>query len=138
MNSIKYRSKISLLFVLALLLYKYGFLMFLFSKSLLFAVGYLLFTAIFLIPPFLNTYYKIVQDKLWIQSGWLYKKSIDIQKIRKVTSSRAIVSAPALSLQRLEIFYNAYDSVLVSPKKEAEFLNALTQLNPLIEIDLKK
>lgn len=138
MNNMKFRSKISVLFVLALLLYKYGFLMFLFSKSLLFAVGYLLFTAIFLIPPFLNTYYKIVQDKLWIQSGWLYKKSIDVQKIRKITSSRAIVSAPALSLQRLEIFYNAYDSVLVSPKKEAEFLQTLTQLNPLIEIDLKK
>ncbi|WP_174236930.1 PH domain-containing protein, partial [Mucilaginibacter sp. L196] len=38
-------------------------------------------------------------------------------------------SAPALSTDRVEIFYNQNDSVLISPKDQAEFIERLKAVN---------
>jgi len=38
------------------------------------------------------------------------------------------------SLDRLEIFYNRFDSVVISPEDKAGFIAELTKLNPEIEV----
>jgi len=87
------------------------------------------------IQLFLATYYAIERDMLTIHGGWLYKrKKIPIASIRKIEKTRTFVSAPAPSLDRLEIFYNRFDSVVISPEDKAGFIAELTKLNPEIVV----
>ncbi|OKS85556.1 hypothetical protein RG47T_1002 [Mucilaginibacter polytrichastri] len=80
----------------------------------------------------LNTKYTINNDALIIKSGLIIKIDIDIKKIKKVIPNNTIWSAPALSSDRIEIFYNTYDSVVISPKNKKEFIEMLKQINPAI------
>jgi len=63
---------------------------------------------------------------------------IDISSIRKIEATNNIISSPAASFDRLEIFYKTYESIIVSPKNKDEFLSDLTRINPKIEIKLNK
>lgn len=84
---------------------------------------------------FLQTSYTITTDKrLLIKSGILFKAEIDIETIRKIQSSNSILSSPALSMDRLEIFYNKYDSVLISPKNKQGFIADLLTINTNISV----
>lgn len=86
------------------------------------------------IPIFLNTSYTVTTDgKLIIVSGWLYRKSLDIHTIRKVIPTSVPLSSPALSFNKLEIFYNKFDSVMISPREKQTFLETIISLNPTIE-----
>lgn len=82
----------------------------------------------------LNTLYVIDHGELFIQSGFLYSKVIDIASIRKIEATRTPISAPAPSLDRLEIFYGRFDSVIVSPKDKDAFIKRLLRENPDIEV----
>jgi hypothetical protein len=84
----------------------------------------------FITHMFATTYYIIDGDELKVRSGFIINITIDINKITKIVPSRSILSSPAVSLDRLEIFYNRYDSVLVSPKDKAGFITVLRALNP--------
>lgn len=95
------------------------------------------FTAFF-IHLFLTTYYSIKKDILQIKSGIFYNLNIDIKTIRKITETNNIISSPAISLDRLEISYNKYDTVLISPKDKTTFLKMILEINPTIEIKYKK
>src|SRR5690606_28527769 len=84
---------------------------------------------------FLATCYAIDRDMLTIHGGWLYKrKKIPVASIRKIEKTRTFISAPAPSLDRLEIFYNRFDSIVISPEDKAGFIEELTKLNPRIEV----
>ncbi len=56
------------------------------------------------------------------------------RRIKKMKSTKSLMSSPALSIDRLEIFYNKYDSVMVSPKEKDDFIRRLLLENPAIEI----
>lgn len=97
---------------------------------------------LFLIVLFLryllfSIYYIIDGRRLIIKCGFWYTRTIEIDRIKKVTPSNSIMSAPAASLDRLEIVYNAYDSVLVSPKDKEGFVKQLKILNPKLEARLQ-
>lgn len=92
----------------------------------------LLLTFVF-INGFFNLRYTIDKDRLDIYYGFFsYKLSIDINSIRKIEKSRSILSAPAASMNRIEIHYNKFDSILISPKDQQEFIHNLCQINPNI------
>lgn len=82
--------------------------------------------------------YEINENKLTIRCGFIRYQKIPIQTIRKISETNNPLSAPAFSIDRLEIFYNKFDSVLISPKNKKEFIVHLTNLNPDIEVKLKK
>jgi hypothetical protein len=86
----------------------------------------------FMTHMFANTYYVIDGDTLRVRSGFIINLTIDIHKITKIVPSRSILSSPAVSLDRLEVFYNKYDSVLVSPGDKVGFIAELKALNPAI------
>ncbi|HRG07012.1 MAG TPA: PH domain-containing protein [Cyclobacteriaceae bacterium] len=91
---------------------------------------------IFIIHLITTTYYQIEGHNLRIKSGFIINKLIAINSIRKIQKSNSIFSSPAASLDRLEIFYNKYDSILISPKDKEEFLAQLRNINPAIEIQV--
>jgi hypothetical protein len=88
--------------------------------------------AVFILHLFATTYYTISGDALRVKSGFLINTTIDISSITKISATRNMLSSPALSLDRLEIFYNKFDSIMISPDDEAGFLQQLRSINPRI------
>jgi hypothetical protein len=48
------------------------------------------------------------------------------------------LSAPATSFDRLEILYNSFDTVIISPKDKSGFITHMKTINPSIEVDEKR
>lgn len=95
-----------------------------------------LVTALFVGHLLMTTYYQIQGSQLRIRSGFVVDKTVDITMIKKVTATRNIISAPAASLDRLELLYNQYETVLISPKDKAGFISELLAIKPDIEVKL--
>lgn len=100
------------------------------------AVAIILVTLLFIVHLLTTTFYQIEGSNLQIKSGFIVNKLIAIDSIRKIQKSNSLFSSPAASLDRLEVFYNKYDSVLISPKYKQEFLAELRKINPAIEINI--
>lgn len=95
----------------------------------------MLLSTVFCAQSFLAIHYLIDGQALIVHAGPLYKnRKIDIASIRKIMKTRTPISAPAPSLDRLEIFYNKFDSIVISPKDKTVFIADLLKLNPAIEV----
>lgn len=92
----------------------------------------------FIAYTFTNTTYIIEDKTLRIKCGFLYNKKIDIERIKRVEESRSPLSSPAPSLDRLEIIYNKFDSILISPKDKGGFIDEVLKINPSIEVRYSK
>lgn len=94
------------------------------------------FVVLFIIYLYFDTSYRITSDgKLIIKGGFLIKREIDISSIKKIKATNNPLSAPAFSLDRLEISYNKYDTILISPEDKREFIQQLKELKPEIVIE---
>lgn len=130
-----YKSKIGIGILLFIIFIVGGASAILIIKNVYIALLVLIPVIALLLNIFLQTSYTITTNKrLLIKSGILFKAEIDIETIRKIESSNSILSSPALSMDRLEIFYNKYDTVLVSPKDKQEFIAHLLTINPNISV----
>lgn len=88
----------------------------------------------FLVYLLVSTRYTLTPQELLIESGPIRKRVL-LSSIVSITPSRNPISSPALSLDRLEIRYGTYDSVLISPAYTAGFLATLRQFNPALRHD---
>lgn len=133
----KYPSKISfgLLFFILLILAGSAILMVSPPVWLGLIVNVLLL--VFIIHLFMSTYYLIDGGFLIIRSSFLINKKIKISRVKKISETNNPLSAPAASLDRLEITYDNYGSVLISPKDKSGFIKHITRLNPQIEVTYK-
>jgi Bacterial PH domain len=92
--------------------------------------------AVFIIYLYFSTLYVVTKDeKLKIKSGFLYHKEIYIKSIKKVRPTKNHGASPALSFDRLEISYNRYGRVIVSPNRKSEFIKELKEVNPRINVE---
>ncbi len=98
----------------------------------------ILLVATALILSFLfRTYYQIEGTTLKIVCGFLFKQEVDIKKIRKIEKTNNPISSPALSVRdRIEIYYDKFDSVIISPERQSEFIQALKLINKNISTNL--
>lgn len=87
---------------------------------------------------FFSTFYIIENEVLTIKSSFLYNSKIDIKTIKQIIETNNLLSSPAMSIDRLEIKYNKYDTVIISPKDKAGFIKELLDINPNIEVKYKK
>lgn len=83
---------------------------------------------------FLNIEYTIEGRNLTIRGGFLFRKTIPVDSIKKIQKTNDPLSSPAASLDRLKIFYNQTDRVMISPKDKEKFIRHLMELNPGIEV----
>jgi hypothetical protein len=80
-----------------------------------------------------TTYYTITGNTLKVKcSFWVI--NIDIAAITRIENTNSVLSAPALSMDRLEVFYNKYDSVVISPGDKAGFIARLREINSNIAV----
>ncbi len=87
---------------------------------------------------FKTTYYLLNKDELVVKSGFFVNLNIDANTIKSVKATRNPLSAPAISLDRLEIAYGKYDTVMVSPKYRTGFIAQLLNDHPSIAVELTK
>lgn len=83
-------------------------------------------TILFIIYMYLSTTYKIIDDReLVVKVGFLMNIKMNVDQIYKIKKTKSLISSPAWSLDRIEIFYNKYDSVIISPKNQNGFIQDL-------------
>lgn len=98
---------------------------------------FMVLTAVFIASLFNQTFYTIDGNVLKVKSGFLVNKSYEISRITEIRETHSPISAPAASLDRLEIILNNGQGVIISPKQKYEFLDELKKLNPKIKIEPK-
>lgn len=92
------------------------------------------FIIVLLCILFFGTKYVIEKDELIVYGG-IYKKRIPIKQIRSLRPSKNPLSAPAMSIDRIEITFDPHIQViLVSPKEREQFVKKLLEINPSITI----
>jgi len=134
-----YNSKIGLELVIPIILV-FGTVLFLtiIEKPRWIGIVILLPVILFTVHMFLTTNYTIENENLTIKCGFFFNKSIDIKTIKKIRETNNPLSSPATSIDRLEIIYGKFDSVMISPNRKIEFINNITTLNPNVEVEFKK
>ncbi|ETR94271.1 PH domain-containing protein [Acinetobacter lactucae] len=79
--------------------------------------------------PIFNTYYVVENNTLIIKS-LLFSWKININDITQIEPTHNPLSSPALSLDRLKIYYmknGEVTSVMISPKDKETFLQAINK-----------
>lgn len=134
----KYKSKISwkLIAFLAVMFSFIGFEVVTNPVNWL-ALMVLILCLLFIIHLFTSISYTIIEDELKVKAGFLVNTKIPISSIHKIKETNNLISSPAVSLDRLEIFYGKYDSIIISPLDKNEFIQDLLKINPNIEVDYK-
>lgn len=119
-------------------------LMSLFNIYILSSEGFHLFLLAIIFSPIafiiyvINaTSYEIKDGILYINSSFFFKEKLPINDIRKIEEVTNLLSAPAMSIKRLELFYGKYDSILISPKNKKQFIEDILIINKNTEIKLK-
>lgn len=100
------------------------------------AIIFLAILIVFMIYIFTSIKYTIENQNLNIKAGFLINEDINILSIQKISKSNNILSAPAASLDRLEIIYGNKNSILISPKNKAEFIDEIKKINPNFEVNI--
>jgi len=133
----RYNSKIGLEILLPLILSMGGASICLGLNAQWLGVLVLTILTLLIYMLFKMTYYTIDENKLIIRSFFIVNKKVDVQSIKIVRESRNPISAPAASLDRLEVI-STLDSVLISPKDKNAFIEEITTINPRIKVVYKK
>ena len=129
----RYRSKIGLEIVLPLLMLMGALSIYLALIEEWVAVCILVLATLFTYVLFRQTIYIIDGRVLIIKVFFLVFKKVDIDTIIEIKTSRNPISAPAASLDRLEVICSN-SSVLISPKEKKGFIRELKSLNPNIQL----
>ncbi|MCF0206350.1 MAG: PH domain-containing protein [Bacteroidales bacterium] len=80
--------------------------------------------------------YIVSGETLVVKCGIFRYAKINIADIRSITRTKSLLSAPAASLKRIKVCYGKYDDIVVSPKDQQSFVDALREINPKIGVYL--
>lgn len=103
------------------------------------AVGFVVLYSVcgMLIWMLLDTNYKIKSNRLFYCSGPV-RGSIEINTIRKIErwNKWYVMSfiKPALDKDGLIVYYKKFDDLFISPENKEDFIAALREINPDIEV----
>ncbi|NBJ68660.1 MULTISPECIES: PH domain-containing protein [Clostridia] len=95
----------------------------------------MIFLTVFIVLIWFFTRYRINNNVLVIRYG-IIKLSVNIQDITTIRETTNPFVSLALSVRRIEISYDKYKTVQISPKNEKLFVEQLKNVNPEINIGL--
>ena len=81
-----------------------------------------------------GTGYEISHDELRIRCG-PFRQRIPLQEIKEIKKTRSPLSAPACSLDRMEIKYGKSKRVMISPADKENFIKAIVEKSQHIQLD---
>jgi hypothetical protein len=82
---------------------------------------------------YVSTLYTVTDRGLRVQSGPV-NRWLDARVLERVRPTRTILSAPALSLDRLEVS-GGFGSIVVSPRDKVGFVRALKRVAPQLRVE---
>lgn len=126
MQTKTYKTRISVLLVLIILLIGIMPLFLPPKEDIIFVIAFPILILV-LLASIVNIKYVIDGDTLKIYTFFWMHNDIDIKNIKKMEPSRCILSSPAASLKRLAIHYNKYDVVYISPRNQEDFINEINK-----------
>ena len=80
----------------------------------------------------IETWYAVTDTDLVVQCG-PFRATVPISSIRAIGPARSIVSAPALSLDRLEVTHTG-GTLVISPADKAGFIRAVVQRHADVKV----
>lgn len=85
----------------------------------------------------LRTYYLIRSNELFVRSS-IFKFNIPLESIRKIERSRSGFAGYrlALSTRGVNVYYNKYDEVFISPEDLETFCEEIVKRNPKVDLKL--
>lgn len=131
-----YRSKVNPLFVALLTLPCIGLLWDLFNIH---SITELIIRVIFTLFIGLNIYllfsirYILTPTELVVRFLF-FSRTYPLDVFTRIEYTRNPLSAPAASLDRLELYYGKGNSILISPKEKNEFLAEIKRFSPNITL----
>ena len=102
-------------------------------KRIIFISLFTIPTALLLLVLFFNIKYTLTADTLLVKNGFS-TQSISLKDITNITPTSSTLSAPALSLDRIEIGYEG-GSIVISPKDKDGFYHAIQERVPALKND---
>ena len=102
-------------------------------KRIIFISLFTIPTALLLLVLFFNIKYTLTADTLLVKNGFS-TQSISLEDITNITPTSSTLSAPALSLDRIEIRYEG-GSIVISPKDKDRFYHAIQERVPALKTD---
>ncbi|UWX54958.1 PH domain-containing protein [Maribacter litopenaei] len=103
------------------------------TSGILTTSGIFLAVCLFILYLLMNTEYVIDADKLYVKSGFIYRKHLNISRITSVKKTKSLFSAPAASLDRIQLTYDKFGILVLSPKDKENFVKNLVEINPNIK-----
>jgi hypothetical protein len=79
-----------------------------------------------------TTRYVLTDKGLIVHHGFLYRTCVPPAAIREIRQTDSVLSAPAPSFDRLEILYNQFDLIVISPLDQKGLIDALLKENPQV------
>lgn len=104
------------------------------SVGSVFANLFVLSFAGFLTWIWFGTNYRIGNEYIEIKYG-PFKEKFSIQNINKIGKKKSVLIAPSLAIDKVLLQYGRYGKILVSPKKEKEFIDLLLTKNHRIMLE---
>ena len=102
-------------------------------KRIIFISLFTIPTALLLLVLFFNIKYTLTADTLLVKNGFSTQR-ISLKDITHITPTSSTLSAPALSLDRIEIRYEG-GSIVISPKDKDRFYRAIQERVPELKTD---
>ena len=102
-------------------------------KRIIFIILFTIPTALLLLVLFFNIKYTLTADTLLVKNGFSIQ-SISLEDITHITPTSSTLSAPALSLDRIEIRYEG-GSIVISPKDKDRVYHAIQERVPALKTD---
>ena len=102
-------------------------------KRILFISLFTMPSAILLLLIFFNVKYSLSDDELFVKNGFS-TQGIPLKDIIYIIPTNSMLSAPTLSLDRIEIRYEG-GSIVISPKDKDGFYRAIQERVPALETD---
>ncbi len=104
------------------------------STAIITMCAIILPTALFVLHLFFNTTYRISEDnRLQVRCGFVFREAIDIMKVTSVEKTKTPVASPAPSMDRIELRYGKYGSLIISPRDKKGLVRELLRINPDIQ-----
>lgn len=106
-----------------------------FLETNVWAIITMLAVAMLVLHILFNTWYKVTADGLLIaHCSFFPEKRVPISQITALERTIMPVSSYALSLDRLIVYKEGKQWLLISPVNEKEFIRLLRKINPNIEL----
>lgn len=130
-----YKSKIGNEMLIILVPFLIGTLLLMLNLGNRLGMAIIILVILFTAYLFNSTNHQLSDNQLFVKAGFLWNIKIDISSIKKITAIRSFISAPATTVERLEISYDKYDTVEISPLEREDFIQHLTKLYPNIQFE---